>query len=178
MIRAVLLACLCAAPAAAQVAEPEGYRTSEYRAPVPDGLAGAEVVDAAGARALWEEGGVAFVDVLPRTPRPENLPEGTIWREVPHETIPGATWLPNTGYGEIAEVTRSYFRDGLAEVTGGDPSSPILFFCKAQCWMSWNAAKRALADGYERVYWMPTGVDGWVKAGHELAEVAPRPGEP
>ena len=150
----------------------------EYRAPVPGSLTGGTVVDVDEAREMWAAGEVAFVDVLPRTPKPRNLPEGTIWREKPHETIPGAMWLPNTGYGDIAQVTHRYFLDGLAEATGGDTDHPVLFFCKADCWMSWNAARRAIVDGYSRIYWLPTGVDGWSQAGYDLETVDPRPGEP
>lgn len=155
------------------VPEPAGYRMEEYRAPVPATLAGAQVVDAAGAHALWQAGGTAFLDVLPRPPKPENLPEGTIWHEKPRASIPGAMWLPNVGYGEIAPETAAYFRAGLSQATGGDTAHPILFFCLTDCWMSWNAAKRALEYGYTDVTWYPLGTEGWAEAGHELVEVQP-----
>ena len=143
------------------VPEPATYRADHYRAPVPQTLAGAVVVDDAGAHALWEEGKTAFVDVLPRPPRPAGLPEGTIWREKPRRSIPGTIWLPNVGYGEIHADTHAYFKAGLAAVTDGDLGHPVLFFCLANCWMSWNAAKRALEYGYTTVYWYPDGTDGW-----------------
>jgi PQQ-dependent catabolism-associated CXXCW motif protein len=53
----------------------------------------------------------------------------------------------------------------------------IVFYCLASCWMSWNAAKRALAIGYRRVAWYPDGTDGWA-ADHlplELRTSMPRP---
>lgn len=159
--------------AAETVEEPLGYRMEEYRAPVPATLAGAQVVDAAGAHALWQAGGTAFLDVLPRPPKPENLPEGTIWHEKPRASIPGAMWLPNVGYGEIAPETAAYFRAGLNQATGGDTAHPILFFCLSDCWMSWNAAKRALEYGYTDVTWYPHGTEAWAEAGHELVEVQP-----
>ena len=175
MLRAaLLLACLIPAGVLAQpVAEPEGYRGAPYAAPVPEGLAGATTVDAAGAHGLWEEGEVAFLDVLPREPRPENLPEGTIWRERPHDSIPGATWLPNVGYEALSAEEQAYLDGGLRLATDGDPSRPVLFFCKTDCWMSWNAAKRALEMGYRKVYWFPGGADGWAGAGF-----ATEPAEP
>ena len=55
----------------------------------------------------------------------------------------------------------SYFRRGLEAATKGDLSKPIVLFCQRECWMSWNAAKRALAFGYRRVFWFPDGSDGW-----------------
>ncbi|MEM7239896.1 MAG: PQQ-dependent catabolism-associated CXXCW motif protein, partial [Pseudomonadota bacterium] len=45
-----------------------------------------------------------------------------------------------------------------------------LVFCLAGCWMSWNAAKRALEYGYTDVYWYPDGTDGWDFSGYELEE--------
>lgn len=157
----VLASALAAAPATAQEPEPEDYRMDHYRGPVPETLAGGVVVDDERAYALWEQGEVAFIDVLPRPPKPENLPEGTIWREKPRRSIPGAIWLPNVGYGAIHPDTHAYFRSGLETATGGDVSHPVLFFCLDECWMSWNAAKRALEYGYTTVYWYPYGTDGW-----------------
>lgn len=176
MIRAILVALVLAGPSLAEVPEPEGYREDDYRAPVPATLAGATVVDAEAAHALWEKGGVAFIDVLPRAPKPDKLPEGTIWHEKPRLSIPGAVWLPNVGYGRIAAVTDAYFRAGLERATGGDRGHPVLFFCLEDCWMSWNAARRALEYGYTTVYWLPEGTDGWSFFDYPVEEVQPEPG--
>jgi PQQ-dependent catabolism-associated CXXCW motif protein len=116
---------------------------------------------------------VAFVDVLPAPVRPENLPKDTIWRDPPHETIPGAFWLPNTGYAGLDDETRDYFLAGVAAATGGETDAPVVFFCRSECWMSWNAAKRALEHGYTRVFWFPDGTDGWTAAGSDLQVVKP-----
>ena len=152
---------LLATPALAQVSEPEGYRMDHYRGPVPATLSGATVVDDQEAHRLWTEGGLAWIDVLPRAPKPQNLPAGTIWREKPRHSIPGSIWLPNVGYGAIHEETAAYFRAGLEFVTDGDKDHPVMFFCLSECWMSWNAAKRALEYGFTQVYWYPEGTDGW-----------------
>ena len=179
MIRALaVVVALLPGLALAQVTEPQGYRMEGYRAPVPDTLAGATVVGPEEAHALWQSGETAFIDVLPRPPRPANLPEGTVWRDTPRDSIPGAIWLPNVGYGAIAEATDRYFREGLAEATGDDPAHPVLFFCLDACWMSWNAAKRALGHGYHEVYWLPQGTDGWSALGYPLARATPHPGHP
>lgn len=175
MKRAALLVALAlaAAPAgAADVSEPDGYRGEPYLAEVPDTLKGAEVIGDAAAHALWLTGVVGFVDALPRAPKPE-LPEGTIWREAPHGSIPGALWLPNTGYAELAPETLDYLRSGLEAVTQGDPSAPVVIFCKRDCWMSWNAARRAVEFGYTRVFWYPDGVDGWSENGWSLETAQP-----
>lgn len=179
MIRALAVAvALLPALALAEVAVPDGYRMDHYRAPVPSELPGGTVVGPEEAHALWEAGDTVFIDVLPRPPKPAKLPEGTIWHEQPRDSIPGAMWLPNTGYGALADVTETYFRDGLAEATGGDMGQPVLFFCLQDCWMSWNAAKRALGMGYEAVYWLPEGTDGWSFYDFPTEEITPREPQP
>jgi PQQ-dependent catabolism-associated CXXCW motif protein len=164
MIRAVLLALLLAGPATAQVAEPDSYRGEPYRAPVPATLQGATVIDAAQAMRLHADG-VPVLDVLPRKTRPEGLPEGTIWREPPHETIPGAVWLWDTGWEALAPAEQSRLERGLEQASGGDWAAPLVIFCRSDCWMSWNAARRAVALGYTGIHWFPGGIEGWLAAG-------------
>jgi PQQ-dependent catabolism-associated CXXCW motif protein len=155
---------LVSLPASAEtVDEPSGYRMEKYRAPVPATLQGARVVTTDEAEKLWREGGAIFVDVLPRPPKPE-LPEGTLWQEPPHSDIPGSVWIADVGYGGLTPEMESFFRDSLAELTGGDASRPLLIYCRANCWMSWNAAKRAVGWGYSNVIWYPGGIEDWEAA--------------
>lgn len=171
-----LCASLAASPARAQPPdEPEGYRLENYRAPTPATLRGAKVLATAHAQTLWREGRAVFIDVLPQPQRPANLPPATLWRTPPHDSIPGAVWLPNVGYGEIAPETDAYFRHGLDAATHGDLARPLVFFCLRDCWMSWNAAKRAMGYGYAAVHWYPDGTDGWRDAGLPLERIAPAP---
>lgn len=165
---------LTTAMAAAQkVPEPAGYRMDDYRAPVPATVAGGVAIGPEEAYELWRDESAGFVDVLPRTPKPANLPEGTVWRDRPHETIPGALWLPNVGYGALDEAAAEYFRDGLQSATGGDKSRAVVLFCLEECWMSWNAAKRAIEWGYADVRWMPEGIDGWRLWNYPLESAEP-----
>ncbi|WP_295048038.1 PQQ-dependent catabolism-associated CXXCW motif protein [uncultured Paracoccus sp.] len=164
MIRAVLAALLLAGPAAAQVPEPDAYRGEPYRAPVPGTLQGATVIDAAQSQRLHGTG-VPFLDVLPRKTRPEGLPEGTVWREPPHETIPGAVWLWDTGWENLAPAEQARLERGLRQASQGDKAAPLVIFCRSDCWMSWNAARRAVAMGYTAVHWFPGGIEGWQAAG-------------
>ena len=176
--RSFVTTALLAQAAAAQSdppPEPDGYRMEDYRSPTPATLKGAKVVGTGEAAALWSEGSLVFIDVLPRAPKPQNLPPGTIWRDTPHDSLPGAIWLPNTGYGALNAEVEAYFRRGLQTATKGDPQRPITFFCQRACWMSWNAAKRALEYGYGRVSWFPDGTDGWLDAGLPLQRIQPYP---
>jgi PQQ-dependent catabolism-associated CXXCW motif protein len=177
------LSCLIAAafvltsPASAQesVPEPAVYRADNYRAPVPATLAGARVLTTEEAEEMWRAGAAAFVDVLPHPPKPKNLPAGTIWREKPRLNIPGSVWLPDTGYGTLAAATEDYLRRGLARASGGDKAKLVVIYCQADCWMSWNAAKRALSYGYPNVAWYREGTDGWQRANLPVVEAVPEP---
>ncbi len=173
----MLLAASLAGPAgtawAGGVAEPVGYRMDDYRAPVPDTLRGACVVTTAEAEALWHGKQTVFLDVMPRAPKPANLPAGTIWRDAVRTDIPGSLWLANVGYGALSPEAAAYFRRSLETVTGADKTRAVLFYCKTDCWMSWNAARRAVEWGYGSVLWYPPGADGWEAAGLPVAENKP-----
>jgi PQQ-dependent catabolism-associated CXXCW motif protein len=155
--------------------EPEGYRTDNYRAPVPATLAGVRVLATAEAEAIWRAGAGVFIDVLPHPPKPQNLPAGTIWREKPRLNIPGSIWLPDTGYGTLAAATEDYLRRGLFRAAGGNNATLLVIYCQADCWMSWNAAKRVRSYGYPNVAWYPEGTDGWERANLPMAESQPEP---
>jgi PQQ-dependent catabolism-associated CXXCW motif protein len=157
-------------------AEPQSYRMDDYLAPTPLTLAGARVVSTAQAYDLWREGKTLFIDVMPRVVKPANLPATVLWRDKRHDHIPRSAWLPNVGYGKLNTEADDYFRRSLARLTGNDRNAPVLFYCKSECWMSWNAAKRAREEyGYQAVLWHPAGVDGWAAEGHALEQAQPEP---
>jgi len=160
---------------AAEISEPREYRLEDYRAPTPATLRGARVIGTDEAEQIWRDRSASFVDVLPRPPRPRNLPEGTLWRDKPRPNIPGSVWLPDTGYGELAPSMADYFAKGLEKATHGDRARLVVVYCLTDCWMSWNAAKRALALGYSDVAWYPEGTDGWSAFGLPLDDATPEP---
>jgi PQQ-dependent catabolism-associated CXXCW motif protein len=183
MLRSIsLLFALCALVTAARaqevVLEPEGYRTDEYRSPVPETLTGARVITTAQAETIWRAKNGAFIDVLPRPPKPSNLPAGTIWRDRPRYNIPGSIWLPDTGYGKLSPVTEDYLRQGVERASLGNRAMLLVIYCQANCWMSWNAAKRILSYGYSNVAWYPDGTDGWERANLPMVEAQPEPRPP
>ena len=170
---AVLLCGLSLAASGDTVPEPSDYRMEEYKSPVPASLKGARVVSTGEAAQLWRDKGALFFDVMPRLPKPDNLPAGTVWRDKVRMNIPGSIWLPNVGYGALPVETAAYFRAALALHTGGDPARPVLIYCMTDCWMSWNAAKRAAEWGYTAVLWYPLGADGWQASNLPLVEATP-----
>ena len=160
---------------AAEVVEPDGYRLEDYRAPTPATLRGATAIGTPQAEKLWRNHLASFVDVLTRPPRPRNLPEGTLWRDKPRSNIPDSIWLPDTGYGELAPGMADYFSRGLETASKGDRARLLVLYCLADCWMSWNAAKRALSLGYRNVAWYREGTDGWLAADLPTQDATPEP---
>ena len=174
LLAAFTLLGLSAPALAGAVPEPADFRMEDYRSPTPPTLKGATVVTTAQAAALWQNKAALFVDVMPFTPKPANLPKGTIWRDPVRQDIPESLWLANVGYGALPKETEAYLSAALAS-RAGSKQSPILFYCMTDCWMSWNAAKRALAMGYPNVAWFPEGTDGWEDALLPLTESHPEP---
>jgi len=61
----------------------------------------------------------------------------------------------------------------LAAATAGNLDGPLVIYCHDRCWLSWNAAKRAIGYGYRRIYWFPEGIEGWTASGRPTATVEP-----
>jgi PQQ-dependent catabolism-associated CXXCW motif protein len=149
----------------------------DYRSPTPPTVAGGVVLDTGAARELWQSGEAVWIDVLPAARRPANLPSSALWMPLPRRDIPGSLWLPDIGRGALSPELETYFRNHLEAATKGRRDAAIVFYCLADCWMSWNATKRAVSWGYTRVYWYPEGTDGWeaAKLPTENTEPVPEP---
>jgi PQQ-dependent catabolism-associated CXXCW motif protein len=143
------------------------------KGPVAKTLTGATVIHARGLARLLKAGAVVIVDVSDAPKRPDNLPTGAIWLPVPHPVIPGAVWIPGAGLGAIDPGVDRLFRARLDQDTGHDLGHPLVIYCHRSCWLSWNAAKRAMSYGYRRVYWFSDGMEGWRAAGFPTANAAP-----
>jgi PQQ-dependent catabolism-associated CXXCW motif protein len=147
------------------IPEPAGYRMDQYRAATPTTLSGGAVLNTTGVQELLKLPGTILIDVLPEQKRPDNLPANTLWIPKARFNIPGSTWLPDVGRGALNESVEAYYKNNLERLTGADRGRKIVVYCLAQCWMSWNAAKRAIEYGYTSVYWYPGGTDDWTAAG-------------
>lgn len=156
--------------------DPEtGYRIARQRAPTPDDIpAPVQMVGPEAARTLLQEGALP-VDVFGARQSQYDALDGTWLVPETHLSLPGAVWLPETGRGWLDPVMRAYLADTLAARTGGDLGHPLVVFCVADCWMSWNAAQRIAGLGYERVYWFRLGTDGWKDIAAPLEPVVPVP---
>lgn len=163
--RAVFLACMvfaCGAFAAPShaVEIPPGYRQPPYLAATPNHLPGAVTVTAEQAESLLHKGAV-LIDASPLTLGSYGDKENQWILKADHVSIAGSVWLPNVGEATPAPALEQWFTAELARLTQGNTAHPIVFFCRPDCWMSWNAGKRALSLGYSAVYWFRDGIPGW-----------------
>ena len=152
-----------------------GFRIARQRAPTPDDIPPpARHVGTAQAQALLAAGAVAL-DVFGAAQSRFDELDGTWLVSEPRFSLPGAVWLPEVGRGRLSPAMQRYLGTNVARLTGGDLSVPLVVFCIADCWMSWNAAQRLSALGYARVHWFRLGTDGWRDAGLPLERVQPVP---
>ncbi|WP_407732860.1 PQQ-dependent catabolism-associated CXXCW motif protein [Pseudomonas citronellolis] len=149
----------------------DGYRTSQYRSPTPASADHATTLDTAALQALLKrEPRTRLVDVYRRT-----WLNGRFVANEPHRNLPGSLWLASTGDGVLSAPWQAYFRENLRQLSEGDPTRPLVFYCRSDCWASWNAVRRAHALGYSRLYWYRDGVDAWEQAGLPLQDAQPHP---
>ncbi len=142
-----------------------------YRAPTPAALPGGTAVDLEQTQRLIQANKVwlVFVESAERAvapPRPWLV-------AAPKTVIPGSVWLPNVGKGAPEADEVAYFKTRLDAMRAERPGAGFLFYCYIDCWVSWNAALRAIRLGYGPVYWYPDGIDGWMLEGLPTERVRP-----
>lgn len=191
MTRALLAALLlsfvpvaCVAPAShgadAGLFDAAGYRTSRFRTPVDRRPNPAHTIDLDAALRLVPGRNAVFVDVLPVDGGWRDPATG-VWRlGNPHESVPGALWHPETGRGVVDKALWQGLLDAVARERADMPDAPVVVFCRADCWMGWNAARRLARAGVGKVFWLAEGIDGWHARGRRLvpadpATIPPRP---
>lgn len=155
---------------------PHQLRMDHYRAPTPSCVPNAVTINTSEVRQLIVEKKPILIDVISVLTRPIAGFDGGQWLpNKPRYSLPGAVWLPNVGYGLLDDEMLSYFKFQLVELTQGNKNQALVFFCIADCWMSWNAVKHAYSYGYHNLYWYKNGTDGWLEAGFEVKQVTPIP---
>lgn len=138
------------------VAPTKQFRTNEYHAPTPRQIPGGRVI-----------GTFELSQMLEKEPRPYliDVLGGNI-----HRTVVGAFWMAGAGAGDMSRDEEKRFLSAIASFAGGDKNRPLVFFCvDSQCWLSYNAALRAIGAGYTNVMWYRGGVAAWRQAGLLMA---------
>jgi PQQ-dependent catabolism-associated CXXCW motif protein len=163
----------CLAVGAKGLAEPAGYWEGDVDAPTPATLKGGRVIHVEEVEALLQPGKAVVIDVSNTPRRPAELAPGAPWLPLPHRALPNALWLPGVGAGALTREVDDFYRSRLGRATAGNVDVPLVVYCHENCWLSWNAAKRAIGYGYRRVFWYPDGIEGWTAAGRQTMVAAP-----
>lgn len=124
--------------------------------PTPVSIPGGRVITTADLNALLRSGAgqVLLLDVLGG---PQTLPNAL-----------QAVWLAQPG--SFDDAIQQQAVGAFQKATGGRKDMPIVLYCQSdQCWMSYNAALRAIAAGYTNVLWYRGGIEAWQASGGSLA---------
>lgn len=178
------IALLCCLPHEAAVAQDTGsdvaplfdsagYRMARYRAPVDRPPAPATRIALADALKLRPGRDALFIDVLPVDGGRRDPATGNWTLAATHETIPGALWHPETGRSPPDPVLWQALCDAVIAARASSPNRPVVLFCRTDCWMGWNAARRLASEGFGHVRWLAEGIEGWHVAGRPLELALP-----
>jgi PQQ-dependent catabolism-associated CXXCW motif protein len=143
------------------VAPSAALRLVDHASPTPLEVPGARTISTAELR--------KFLQIAP-----ENRPAlFDALGEEPHASLPGAIWLPGAGRGtSFDDEIQARLAKTLAAVTAGDRARTLIFFCTGpHCWLSYNAALRAVRLGYPDVRWYRGGLEAWGAGGGALTEL-------
>lgn len=86
------------------------------------------------------------------------------------QVIPGAQYaVPAAQPGSFGDATQQQFGQFLEQATRGNKEVPLILYCQSrECWMSYNAALRAINLGYRNVLWYRGGIEAWQAAGQPV----------
>jgi PQQ-dependent catabolism-associated CXXCW motif protein len=83
------------------------------------------------------------------------------------EVVPGAipaVWMSQPG--TFNDQVQQQFTQAMRQGTQGRNDTVLVFYCLSNhCWMSYNAALRAIYAGYKNVLWYRGGIEAWKAAG-------------
>ena len=134
------------------IAATDQLHAGEFHGPTPSSIPGGQVITTKGLLALVQGKQTPYFlfDVLGSA-----------------ETLPGAmpsAWLAQAG--SFNDPISQQFGQMLRQSTQSRTDVPLIFYClSTQCWMSYNAALRAIKLGYTNVLWYRGGIEAWKSAG-------------
>jgi len=154
---------------------PAGLKLEHYRSPTPACVPKGLTLTTTELQQLIAKDKPILVDVMAVLLREDaGFPATWLVNEL-HNSLPNSVWLPNVGYAELQPEFESWFKAQLEQLTQKNLNQPLVFYCVADCWLSWNTVQRVHDYGYTQVYWYKEGIDGWKEAGLPLVNSEPRP---
>lgn len=126
--------------------------SNQLHGPTPTKIPGGSVIGTQALRKLLQDkqSGVLLLDVYGAQ---TSLPDAI-------SVVPAAQG------GSFTDNTQREFGEYLQTIAKGDKSRPLVLYCEGvNCWMSYNAALRAIKLGYQKVMWYRGGLEAWQQAG-------------
>lgn len=129
-------------------------RQNQFQGPTPTSLPGGNVVSTEGlATAMNGNMQMLIIDVLGAN---YSLPNAFVAIDM-------------ASPGSLNDRMQQRTAQWLGQITGGQQDVPIVVYCSnPMCWLAYNAALRAIAAGYNNVYWYRGGLQAWKMAGLPL----------
>jgi len=124
----------------------------QMHGPTPNQIPGGQLVTTQGLLGLFRQSETPYLvfDVLGG---PDRLPKA----------IPA---VRAASPGTFKDQVQQQFGQFLKGQTRGNRETPLVFYClSVECWMSYNAALRAINLGYKNVLWYRGGIEAWRQAG-------------
>lgn len=132
-------------PAAYEYVSTLGYFT-------PRTLPGTELVTAQQAQQLAARG-VAFFDGRTEEEFRTGRPAGIRWLPYVERSTKETDYDPSKDELDVSKLP-------------ADKNAEIMFSCGGpECWKSYKSARRAMKEGYKRIYWFRGGIKEWMDAG-------------
>jgi len=120
--------------------------------PTPASIPGGQVITTKG-----------LVELVRRPPVPFFMFDALEGPEALPNAVPAA-WAAQPG--SLDDAVQQRFVMLLQQRTNGNKEMPLVFYCLSrECWMSYNAALRAIGAGYTNVLWYRGGLEAWKSAG-------------
>lgn len=155
-----------------------GYRIARYRTPTFETVPGGTRITIDELDRLVAQERAVMIDVMPSDGAGLDHKSGTWHIRSALDHIPQSIWLPDVGRGTLDARLDTYFRSNLESLTEGDKARAVIIYCQSDCWMGWNAVKRAASYGYTSIYWYPDGIDGWRDWDRAFTPAVPVPAKP
>lgn len=128
---------------------PQQHLQTQMHGPTPTSIPGGHVITTDRLLALYQQGQSSGLLVLHVLGQGSSLP-------MAQNAVAAAQ------AGDFQDQTQQQFGQYLQQVTQGNKGVPIVLYCQStQCWMSYNAALRAIQLGYTQVYWYRGGIEAW-----------------
>jgi PQQ-dependent catabolism-associated CXXCW motif protein len=141
------------------VPAPRQLHDGPLHGPTPNQIPGGQVITTQGLLPLLQQSEVP-VKVFDVLGSGQGLPQA----------IPAA-WAARPG--RFDDETQSRLAQLLRQASGGRRDVALVFYCGGpQCWMSYNAALRAIELGYPNVMWYRGGMEAWRRAGQSPVTAA------